>query len=246
MLAAPGEPPTFKAMAFNVLYDSQDNAASVDVIAREHPDLVCLREMTPAFQRTFEAALSTEFPYRSMHARSGTWGVGLASRHPLSNTNHFEERPHKIPALSARVRFHGETLTVACLHLFPPVGKHKKTDGFVETMQKNANLRREQADWLVKRFQGLQEPLLVLGDMNEGPDGEALATMQRAGWVRACDAAQQARCSPTWPGPSLPWPAVFEIDHVLGKDLDFQEARTVRGGGSDHFPVVATFTLAPR
>ncbi|MCA2977331.1 MAG: hypothetical protein INH37_03520, partial [Myxococcaceae bacterium] len=60
---------------------------------------------------------------------------------------------------------------------------------------------------------------------------------------RGCDLAGSA-CTATFPGPANPWPAVFEIDHVFARGLTFSNAHTVRAGGSDHFPVSATFSGA--
>lgn len=59
------------------------------------------------------------------------------------------------------------------------------------------------------------------------------------GEAHAC-AGEDARCGPRWPGATSPFPAVAEIDHVLGKRVTFREARALRGGGSDHFPVVVS------
>jgi endonuclease/exonuclease/phosphatase (EEP) superfamily protein YafD len=67
-------------------------------------------------------------------------------------------------------------------------------------------------------------------------------TFERAGLLRSCRGPRQA-CGATFPGPTVALPAVFEIDHILGRGVEFDEARVIRAGGSDHFPVFATFSV---
>ena len=230
-------------MAYNVLYDSPDIEKSLDAIERAKPDILCLRELSTPFARAFEKRLGSSFPHRAFFPKSaGTWGVGLASRFPLSSAVVFEEKPHKLPALQAQVSTPSGRALIACLHLFPPVGKHRKSDGFFETMNKNASLRKKQAEFIVERYSRDHGPLLVVGDMNEGADGAAIRTFEKAGLVRSCR-CEDARCGPTFPGASSMLPAIFEIDHILARGVEFATARVIREGGSDHFPVFAAFTL---
>jgi endonuclease/exonuclease/phosphatase (EEP) superfamily protein YafD len=220
--AAPAEH-ALRALGFNLLYDAKDNTASLRVISEADADFVCLREMTPRFVDLAEARLAKQYPYRALYPKRGTWGAGL---------------------LEAVADVDGRALQLSCLHLFPPVGKHKASDGFFETMAKNARLRRDQAQYLMARYKSRQ-PLLVFGDMNEEPGGEALLLMATAGLQRACETAVENHCGSTWPGPAIPLvPAAFEIDHILGRGVQFLRAQVIKQGGSDHFPVLAVFQLA--
>lgn len=231
-------------MAYNVLYDSTEIEKSLDAIEQADADIVCLRELSSTFARAFEKRLGKKYPYRALvPKKSGTWGAGIASRFKVSNSTVFEEKPHRLPALEARVSTNAGPILVACLHLFPPVGKHKKNDGFFETMEKNADLRMKQAEYIVGRYVKERQPLLVVGDMNEGPDGMAVQAFEKAGFRRACRSPRQ-KCGATFPGPTYVLPAVFEIDHILGRGVEFGAARVIREGGSDHFPVFATFEIS--
>jgi endonuclease/exonuclease/phosphatase (EEP) superfamily protein YafD len=148
-----------------------------------------------------------------------------------------------MPGLEAEVRVGGSWTRVVCLHLFPPVGKHRKSDGFLQTLAKNANLREQQAAAIVRRYKRFRGPLLLIGDMNEEAKHKAMQTFQKAAFVRACDAAADSSCGPTWPADRSPLPALFEIDHILGRNVTFLTARVVLEGSSDHHPVLATFSL---
>ncbi len=242
---AAAEKPDLTALAFNVEYDSDEPAKSIAAIEKADADVVCLSEVRPAFYARLLEKVGKRYPYRSMQTASGTWGIGILSRFPLADGKLFEEKPHKIPAMEARVQTPPQgPVRVACLHLFPPVGKHRKSDGFFETMEKNAQLRVAQAKALIARYATEPSPVLLMGDMNEGPDGEAMKALSQAGYAFAC-AAPHSECGNTWPGGNSAWPAVSEIDRILGRRLSFSSARVVKGGGSDHFPVWAAFRVAP-
>ncbi len=242
LLAAPPPAWPFTAMTYNVLYEAPaaDVARSLDVIAREKPDVVCLRELTPTFARAFRARLGRDYPHAVLAPRQGTWGVGIASRYPLSRSERFPERPHRLPALEADVRLGGRTLKVVCVHLMAPGARDGRTGDLLTQMEKNARLREQQARGLVERSAREQGPVLLLGDMNEGRQEAAMKHFAAAGFVHACD-GPDAACGNTWPGATTALPAVVQIDHLLGRGLVFSGARVLREGGSDHFPVSARF-----
>lgn len=227
------------AMTYNVLYDGADNDASLDAIAAADPDIVCLQEVTVAFVRAFEKRLATKYPARRFEARAGTWGIGIASKHAIVSAQVFAQSPHRMPAMQAVVNLRGRRVTVACVHLFPPVAKRRKEASLFEAMDENAILRVKQAKAILVRFAKTKR-LLVLGDMNEGESDKAVASLLAAGLHNACDVENES-CGATFPGATSAWPAVFQIDHIFGRGLKFEHARVIRAGGSDHFPVYAKF-----
>ena len=107
-----------------------------------------------------------------------------------------------------------------------------------------AELRQKQSEAIVARYASAKGSVLLVGDMNEGPDGNAIQTFEVAGFRRSCSSPRQ-QCS-TFPGPTYFLPAVLEIDHILGRNVEFEEARVIREGGSDHFPVFAKLRLSKR
>ncbi|MCY1073500.1 endonuclease/exonuclease/phosphatase family protein [Archangium lansingense] len=234
----------FKAMAYNVLYDApaEDIEKSLEVIEKEKPDVLCLRELTPTFAKAFRKRLGKEYPHTVLTPRRGTWGMGIASRHPLLRTESFPEKPHRIPGMEADVKLGGKRMKVVCVHLMAPGAKHIKTDGLLESLEKNAKLRAKQGKALMERYANEKAPILLLGDMNEGRQADAMKTFATAGFTHSCD-GPSASCGNTWPGANTALPAVVEIDHILGRGLTFSEARVLRSGGSDHFPVRALFNF---
>jgi endonuclease/exonuclease/phosphatase (EEP) superfamily protein YafD len=170
--------------------------------------------------------------------------VAVASKLPIVDAVVTPVLPARIPAMEARLTLGGQSLTIACVHLVPPLGKHRQEDGLGATVAKNAEVRVKQAAWLVARYAARRGPLLVVGDFNETPGGKAMHVFTSAGFADACD-APTSRCGATFPGPALPLPAAFRIDHVLGRGVCFMRGAVVLKGGSDHYPVVGEGTPGP-
>lgn len=244
--AAPSPPKPVTVMTYNVLYSApeEDVQRSLDVIEKEAPDILCLRELTPRFVRAFRKRLGKQFPHVRLVPRKGTWGVGIASRYRLLRTEHFPQTPHRMPALDADVRLGEHLVKVACVHLMAPGARHQRADDLLTSMEKNAVLRHRQAEALMRRYSRWRGPVLMLGDMNEGRSGKAMEAFASAGFQHACD-GPDAACGATWPGSASVLPSVVEIDHVLGRELRLTGAKVLRAGGSDHDAVRATLDFPP-
>ncbi|MCA8973164.1 MAG: endonuclease/exonuclease/phosphatase family protein, partial [Planctomycetes bacterium] len=104
--------------------------------------------------------------------------------------------------------------------------------------------QQAQMDDLASAIEQTGGPLLVVGDFNSTPWSYALrALTARTGMVR------ETRNLVTWPlsfggddglirlFPFLP------LDHVLSRGINVQSVRTGADDGSDHLPVVFTFSV---
>ncbi|MEW5741449.1 MAG: endonuclease/exonuclease/phosphatase family protein [Myxococcota bacterium] len=231
---------TVSVMAFNVLFQGANDVESLAAIKAQARDVLCLTELTPAFEATFTRELGADWPHRHFVPKAGTWGVGLASKRPLKDVKEFRVAPSKMPALEVTVDVGGKGVRFVCLHLTPPGMTQAKDDSLVARMAKNAAVREKQAATLVARYKATKGPVVLLGDFNEEAGGAALEALEDAGWVRACEGRP---CSGSFPGPVSPWPALFLIDHVYARGVKVLAAETVRAGGSDHYPVTATLQV---
>ncbi|MEW5848218.1 MAG: endonuclease/exonuclease/phosphatase family protein [Myxococcota bacterium] len=227
-------------MTYNVQYDAsaEQRARTLELIQQQAPDVLCVQEVSKPFMREFDARLRETYPHRKWEPRSGTWGLGIVSRYPVREFRVFPQKPHKMPAAEAVVVLPEQReLRVVCVHLFPPVARRNADASLMQTVGENAELRVQQAQGLVDRYRQERRPVLVLGDFNEPSSSGGLEVLRGAGFQEACSGPLS--CGPTWPGANSPWPAVVQIDHILGRGVSFSNARTVRGGGSDHLAVTA-------
>lgn len=242
-LPASAEEARWQALSYNVFYEQAVFSEVLSVLEAADADLMCLQEVTPAFSKQFARRLAHVYPHLRFEVRSGTWGIGIASKHRMQEVELFEQAPHRMPALRATLVRGRERLVAVCVHLFPPGAKRRADAGRVATFLENADLREQQAERLVKRFEAERRPVLLLGDFNEGDECAALRRIRNAGFERAC-AAPQSECGATYPAHASFWPALFQVDHVLGRGLHFRSAAVLAQGSSDHYPIVAGFELA--
>ena len=247
---ASGPAPTasISVLAYNVAFDSTATDKTLDAIGHADADILCLTEVTRAFAARGARRFGTTYPHTFVRARpSGTRGLAIASRFPLLHPVSFPQRPHRMPAAEARVETPSGPVLVSCVHLFPPGAKRHSGESLLSAMNENAALRRSQAQHLVERHRRERGAQIVLGDFNETEDGDAVKTFERAGLTRACGVAD-AHCGATWPGADSHFPALFQIDHVLGRGVTFSGAHVIRAGGSDHYPLFARFnpSASPR
>jgi endonuclease/exonuclease/phosphatase (EEP) superfamily protein YafD len=237
----------YRLIAFNVQFDapSVNVQQNIALLRGEAADIVCLEEVTPAFAKMVETQLADVYPYRAFKAAQGTWGVGIASKYPIAEFTTFPQIPHRMPAATAKVVLPDRRVTVVCVHLFPPAAKRNKERSLLETLSDNAELREKQSTDIARRYANEPGPVVIAGDFNEGPTGGAILALAKKGFQSACTTASAA-CGATWPGASSSWPALIQIDHIFGVGVVFTAARVFKGGGSDHYPIAASFRLDRR
>lgn len=229
-------------MTYNLLFEAHSPEHSLEVIQKESPDIVCLQELTPDFADRFQKQLGSRYPHRVFYPAGGTWGIGVASKHPLSGGTRFQQLPYRMPAAEARVRLGDRSVLVSCVHLFPPVARRRPSSAWT-AYKENAQLRLQQAQSLVERYAKEQDSVLILGDMNEEDGDEGVKQFAKAGYRNACVVADDG-CGDTWPAATSNWPAFFEVDHIWGRGVTFRGARRIKSGRSDHYPVMTSFEVS--
>ena len=232
-------------LTFNVQFDATaaERSRTLDVIEQADADVLCLQEVTKGFVAVFKKRLATRYPSISAAPAAGTWGLLVASKYPVNQVTVFPVKPHAMPAMEATIHHPSAEVRLVCLHLFPSGAKRNRNQSLLSAMAENTGLRASQAATLAARYRSETRPLLVLGDFNEEDGAGVMTAMEPLQLVNACR-NPDAACTATWPGGNSPWPAVAQVDHILGARLVFSGARTLRQGGSDHFPVRADFACA--
>ncbi len=219
----PSGKPDLTVLELNMLKGRADPSDTAAAIARGHPDLVVLTEVTPEALAALAGAGAVEgtspLPHLAGHALPGADGVVVASRFPLS-------------VEGTLVMTHpGYLVRVQAPQPFDVLAVH--------TAQPALDIRawRRDQDTIVREVGSLGGPRLVVGDLNATLDHPGPRRLLADGMV---DAARQANSGwqPTWPSPDavdvhgLPAPfGLVAIDHVLM---------------STHFSAVSTSTAVVR
>lgn len=208
------------------------------VINHEHPDLAGLQEVDRGVERTqrkdeiAELAKLTKMDYAfafNLKYQGGQYGVAILSKSPILATDHRlyknTREAERRGFIRAEVRVGGRLINFVTTHL-----DYQYEDGRVfETEQ------------LLTALKDVPDPIIVVGDFNEVPRGEAYQLVRSYfidGWVQSGGLDGEGF---TYPGDK---PAK-RIDYIFFRAKNIHAKRTwiVNALASDHRPVVADLEI---
>jgi endonuclease/exonuclease/phosphatase (EEP) superfamily protein YafD len=223
--AASSAGPTLRIVAFNVKSGNHRYDELAPLIARLHPDVLGLVELTPRWARAAERASSRVRPRRFVVQR-GAYGMGLLSAMPPTALS-ARRFPANGPAvLIARFRIRDLPVTFALVHVHTPFA------GSVHERELRA---------LAAARPSFGSRLIVCGDFNTVSWSAQFRDFSRsAGLTDVFRGAWHGYSWPSW-SPLLAVP----LDHCLiSKGLAVRDRHFGPSMGSDHFPLVLDVAIA--
>jgi vancomycin resistance protein VanJ len=222
-VAAGGQ--TFTVLTYNINGRNREVEAIAAQIERYDPDVVALHEVNATMHKALKARLLDRYPYQQREP-----GIGLYSRLPIEDYQAYRLGGEEGPwAQQGRLLVDGQTVTLLNAHPRTPTGelRHFATSGHAADVGD-----------LLARVEGIDGPLLVVGDLNLTDQNTGYRALAR----RLHDAYREAGrgLGFTFRG-SEGGPALWRIDFVLHTpDLAALDVALGDYGGSDHRPLVAT------
>lgn len=217
-VSQPATSQPFKVMAFNIYAHNDRYADVAALLKRERPDVLCIEELTTAWDRE----IRHHFPYRFAIPNDGSFGGGIYSQHPLTD-------PVTIPlsagniSVQATVNLPSGPVRVVVVHAFPAVSALA------------TELRNEQIQSLIAHLQSLEGPVIVLGDFNSSVWSWPLSSLTRQ--TGLFDSSRGFGLQTTWPAHNLC--LRVPIDHVfVSSELEVVNRCIGPFSGSDHAPVI--------
>lgn len=213
-----------------------DLAAIADVIKQANPDIVFLQEVDKNTGRNgysgdqaAELAGLTEMNfsfYSAIPYQRGFYGVAILSKYPLKGIRKYP-LPKELPEHEQRV------LGIAQVDL---PGIDSITVAVTHLQHNSATSRVEQINEVARILGGIQQPLLLGGDMNEKPDVTAFISVFDGAFTRTCAGVN---CSNTFPAQN----PTSIIDYLAYRPAQAfgVNAHQVIGehSASDHLPVLS-------
>ena len=216
-----------KLLHANVLSSNTDYDRLLGLLDTEAPDLVMLQEVSPDWLVALDE-LRADYPYSYAEAREGNFGIALFSRVPLKSVSHFDSPPFGYPTIVASLDIDGQVLHFIGTHPMIPV-RGTFYDARNEQLAGVAQLLGKQA-----------EPKILVGDLNLSQWDVNYIGLEQQGGVR--NARKGFGILPTWPV-FMPF-AMIPIDHVLvSETISVTGFYTGPRIGSDHLPLIVTFSL---
>jgi endonuclease/exonuclease/phosphatase family metal-dependent hydrolase len=240
----PGNGPRFSVLSYNVNVGGPAPEAAVRAIADADADVVCLQESNAAWEEAVRAGVGARYAHVHFHDNPAAGGIALLSKWPVRSVRFVQTEAGWFPACVATVDTPAGPVQFVGVHLRPPVSDR---GSFVGGYFTTPPVRRAEVEELLVAADAMNDTgaaRIILGDFNEGDGGSSLRLLRKRGYLDALK-----RFDPyasTWRWQAGPLPLRGRLDHVLyDPSLRCHDARVLRRGGSDHFPVVAVFHGAP-
>lgn len=231
----------FTVQTFNVEFGDSSDPVTVAAVGEADADIVCLQEVTPAWQAVLMARYAQRYPHMVFHVRGPTSTAGLAvlSRYPIDDQGVQPAPNGWHPAWHLHVETPGGSVQLLHVHLRAPLNGRS---GALESYLKVEDDHRLEIDQFAQVLEE-NRPTLVLGDFNEEADGAALRFLEERGFTNALPLFHPGQG--TWRYRSVADQFDRALDHILyGAGLAPLDAWVRRRGHSDHLPVVGHFELS--
>ncbi len=214
-----------KVQMVNVWSANTDYEKARNYIRSENADILVIIELTPSWAQAINSLKGNYTQWRE-DVRTDNFGLGIYSKIPLSNVQTHIWSETGQPSFTAEINQNGQTITVIATH--PPPPKHPA--GFKR--------RNEHFENMTQYIQGLEGPIMLIGDLNCSPYSPFLKDLLTK--TKLKDSRQGFGINATWP--ALFMPVSFPIDHALLSE-GFNVLNRTSGPkiGSDHLPI--TFSV---
>jgi endonuclease/exonuclease/phosphatase family metal-dependent hydrolase len=229
-------------VSYNVFCGAPQKDRVPPILLETQADLICLQE----FEKTWMDAVYTPelrrlYPHVATNHNSGDrWTDGLAvfSRYPLEDVVELPPAGRGwFPAMVFKVRTPLGRVQVLHIHL--------RATADLDGLLKAPAVRLEEMKLhLAAAKLDRAEPVILVGDFNEGEAGPTMTWLKQRGFNDALNLVDPH--TPTWRQTIRGVPLTGRPDHILGSSrLRCTQAQVIADGPSDHYPVVAVFERAP-
>ena len=234
-VTVPAEAPRLHLLSFNLNKNNQHTDNIIRIVRDSGADVVAIQELSTWAADGFNNQLADLYPYRALHPQSDFSGQGILSRYPLSADEYWQIN---LGHQSLQLDWNGRPIAFYNVHPIHPLrGLHF-----------DAQARTEEIDDVLRRTETVTDPLLIAGDFNMTNLSDDYARVT----ARYTDSYSQIGWGMGFGFPNFAYtnnidylPPVARIDYIF-HNTHFQPVEMRVGtdsGGSDHFPIFATFAL---
>ena len=211
-----------RVMLSNVYAENERFDLVLDAVDRYAPDVLVVEEVRPVWAQHL-AALASVYPHAVAEPREDNFGIGLYSRHTLTEPTVLHLGEAGIPSIAAEVQIGATSLYVVATHPVPPAG------GWY------SGVRNDQLEKIARHLRNAPRPAILIGDLNVTPWSSYFSRLLRDADLR--DSMKGYGPQLTWPVDL--WPARIPLDHCLySSGVRVIDRRVGPFVGSDHYPII--------
>jgi endonuclease/exonuclease/phosphatase family metal-dependent hydrolase len=229
--------PHYVVKSYNIRAGDHGLSGTVSAIGAGKADVIFLQEVTPQWEDVIRSTYTERYPHQLFKANipdPGAAGLGVISRFPLRDSDWHPGPNGWYPAWHVYVDTPSGAFQVFNVHLR---SGHEGNGNVIQSYLSAGDDHVEHLQTFVDElFNGT--PSIVLGDFNEGVDGDAVQYLEDRGFRNALPLYHPGQY--TWRHDSIANQFSQTLDHVLF-DSSFEplNAWIQNIGDSDHIPVVA-------
>ncbi len=217
-----------RAVCANILTANGEHQKIIDMAVKYDPDFIMLIEVNKKWAHAMKA-LEKNYPYIVLEPSEDNFGMAFYSRIKPVKAEIVPAGSLPVPFLKAKFAAGEKEFTLYTAHPLPPLGTN---------YLKYRNDQLESMAAIIAREGGRA---LLMGDLNITPwspyfkDFKAAAGLENSSEGRALNAS--------WPA-QMPALLRIPIDYCMNsKGVKVTNAFTGQFNGSDHYPVIADFTI---
>lgn len=222
-------PSQFKLMISNVLMKNDHYSALLALVAQQQPDVLVCMETNQQWHQALQQ-LATDYPHRVCQPNERMYGMHILSKFPMSDiqVNHLVQ--DFVPSVHVCLDINDHQVLAHFMHPAPPSPSENE-----ESTERDAELLA-----LARKLNGMTEPLLMAGDLNDVPWSKPLRAFKR---ISGLHDVRIGRCFLNTFHAAIPllrWP----LDHIfVSRHFQLLDLQRHRLKGSDHFSVTAELAL---
>lgn len=217
---------THRLFFANILGTNTSYSRLLHSILQAAADIVLLVEVRPNHLEKLLPALK-DYPHQFTLPDVDNFGIAIFSRLPLETAQTLAIDETCTPALLAKIKTNGITLTLIGIHLFPPKSRAKATR------------RNHQLALTASYVKAQPGELLLVGDLNATSWSHSFRQLLRDSCL--LDSRQGFGLQPSWPAGNIL--LRIPIDHALHTPgIAIHARRLGLATGSDHLPLIIDFS----
>lgn len=224
---------TFKIMHYNRRYTINAHLDLVDFIREESPDVAVIQEARVSHLNDL-SAINDKYPYRIEEPRQNAFGMIVLSKHPFETKKVTDFDRIVLDNIQIHVLINlpnAQKISLYAIHPPPPMNA-------LLQKQRNTELELTAQDVSTDNTKNI----IMLGDWNMTPFSPHFTDLLNKTGLKN----QVTESSSILSWPSLFVLPVFQIpiDHILHKgNLSLLSKQRGPAMGSDHYPIIATFSV---
>jgi len=243
-LESPVAAKPLKVMTYNLFFKNRNPAGSIQLIKKTNPDLLFVQELTPAWKVLLEQALGKRYPYHKTQAMKGTHGIGVYSKYPIKKNDLLLNSARLSFAQVTELTINSKRVRTINIHLASPAVAVENSDQFARLYWQNYRQRTQELEEINSVAQHNQSDFscqLLVGDFNT-LFVEPIYQSLKKDWVNVYHKSGEG-LGLNFPnsGRSKPF---MTLDYIMASGkAKCLSAKVLKGGHSDHLPVVAELEL---